>query len=136
MVYRLSTARGVTISQPLPRAAALQDSDLYVEVDKLDSYTHILPELTRMFAQGAVAPHLAQFLIALTLTMVGFVPRSLPLRQLITKKKCWAFCTFAIVGGAHWEMHTGNCMVVTLLSSFSAMILPVQKTRHCGLECW
>ncbi len=71
VAYRLPTALGITISQPQPRAAALQDSDLYVEVDKLDSYTHILPELTRMFANGAVQPHLAQFLIALTLTMVS-----------------------------------------------------------------
>ena len=71
VAYRLPTALGITISQPQPRAAALQDSDLYVEVDKLDSYTHILPELTRMFASGAVQPQLAQFLIALTLTMVS-----------------------------------------------------------------
>jgi len=71
VAYRLPTALGITISQPQPRAAALQDSDLYVEVDKLDSYTHILPELTRMFAEGAVQPQLAQFLIALTLTMVS-----------------------------------------------------------------
>lgn len=80
VVYRLPTGSGVTISQPQPRAAALQDSDLYVEVDKLDSYTHILPELTRLFAKGAVHPELAQFLIALTLTMVslGPVPLSTP----------------------------------------------------------
>ncbi|DBA85049.1 TPA: hypothetical protein ACH3X2_005780 [Trebouxia sp. C0005] len=71
VAYRLPTALGITISQPQPRAAALQDTDLYVEVDKLDSYTHILPELTRMFANGAVQPHLAQFLIALTLTMLS-----------------------------------------------------------------
>ena len=71
VAYRLPTGSGVTISQPQPRAAALQDSDLYVEVDKLDSYTHILPELTRFFAKGAVQPELAQFLIALTLTMVS-----------------------------------------------------------------
>ena len=71
VVYRLPTARGVTISQPQSRAAALQETDLYVEVDKLDSYTHILPELTRLFAKGAVDADLAQFLIALTLTMVG-----------------------------------------------------------------
>ena len=70
VVYRLPTASGITISQPQPRAAALQDSDLFVEVDKLDSYTHILPELTRLFAKGAVEPELAQFLVALTLTMV------------------------------------------------------------------
>lgn len=70
VVYRLPTASGVTISQPQARAAALQDSDLFVEVDKLDSYTHILPELTRLFAKGAIEPELAQFLIALTLTMV------------------------------------------------------------------
>ena len=72
--YRLPTGSGVTISQPQPRAAALQGSDLYVEVDKLDSYTHILPELTRLFAKGAVQPELAQFLIALTLTMVSLCP--------------------------------------------------------------
>lgn len=71
VAYRLPTGSGVTISQPQPRAAALQDSDLYVEVDKLDSYTHILPELTRLFAKGAVQPELAQFLIAFTLTMVS-----------------------------------------------------------------
>ena len=69
--YRLATGSGVTISQPQTREAALQGSDLYVEVDKLDSYTHILPELTRLFAKGAVQPELAQFLIALTLTMVS-----------------------------------------------------------------
>ena len=74
VAYRLPTGSGVTISQPQPRAAALQDSDLYVEVDKLDSYTHILPELTRFFAKGAVQPELAQFLIALTLTMVSLLP--------------------------------------------------------------
>ena len=70
-MYRLPTAKGITISQPQTRAAALQDSDLYVEVDKLDSYTHILPELTRIFAKGAIDPDMAQFLIALTLTMVS-----------------------------------------------------------------
>ena len=71
VVYRLPTSSGVTISQPQAKAAALQDRDLYVEVDKLDSYTHILPELTRLFAEGAIQPELAQFLIALTLTMVS-----------------------------------------------------------------
>ena len=70
MVYRLATAAGVTISQPQQQPAALQGSDLYVEVEKLDSYTHILPELTRLFAEGAKDPDMAQFLIALTLTMV------------------------------------------------------------------
>ena len=79
VVYRLPTGSGVTISQPQARAAALQGSDLYVEVDKLDSYTHILPELTRLFADGAVQPELAQFLIALTLTMVRLVAALFPL---------------------------------------------------------
>lgn len=74
VAYRLPTGTGVAISQPQPQAAALQDSDLYVEVDKLDSYTHILPELTRLFARGAVHPELAQFLIALALTMVSLLP--------------------------------------------------------------
>ena len=73
VVYRLPTVKGITISQPQTRAAALQDSDLYVEVDKLDSYTHILPELTRIFAKGAIDPDMAQFLIALTLTMVSLL---------------------------------------------------------------
>lgn len=71
MVYRLATAAGVTISQPQQQPAALQGSDLYVEVDKLDSYTHILPELTRLFTDDVKEPDMAQFLIALTLTMVS-----------------------------------------------------------------
>ena len=87
VVYRLPTATGVTISQAQPRAAALQDSDLYVEVDKLDSYTQILPELTRMFAKGAVEAELAQFLIALTLTMVSL---AVWLGD-YSKMSCWPF---------------------------------------------
>ena len=71
VVYRLATAAGVTISQPQQQPAALQGSNLYVEVDRLDSYTHILPELTRLFTDDSKDPDLAQFLIALTLTMVS-----------------------------------------------------------------
>lgn len=70
VVYRLPTPTGVTVSQPQRQAAALQDSDLYVEVERLDSYTHILPELTRLFTNGVKDPEMAQFLIALILTMV------------------------------------------------------------------
>lgn len=70
VTYRLPTAGGVTISQPQRQAAALQDNDLYVEVDRLDSYTHILPELTRLFSDGVKDPDMAQFLITLILTMV------------------------------------------------------------------
>ena len=73
VVYRLPTATGVTISQPQQQPAALQDSDLYVEVERLDSYTHILPELTRIFNGGVKDPDMAQFLIALILTMVCFL---------------------------------------------------------------
>ena len=72
VLYRLPTASGVSISQPQQQPAALQDSDLYVEVERLDSYTHILPELTRMFNAGVKEPDMAQFLIALILTMVRF----------------------------------------------------------------
>ena len=74
VTYRLPTASGVTISQPQRQAAALQDNDLYVEVDRLDSYTHILPELTRLFNDGVKDPDMAQFLITLILTMVRVTP--------------------------------------------------------------
>ena len=74
VTYRLPTAGGVTISQPQRQAAALQDNDLYVEVDRLDSYTHILPELTRVFNDGVKDPDMAQFLITLILTMVCVTP--------------------------------------------------------------
>ena len=93
VAYRLPTGSGVTISQPQPRAAALQDSDLYVEVDKLDSYTHILPELTRLFAKGAVQPQLAQFLIALTLTMVRLFAFLLLMSGLVSSPHYyWPLC--------------------------------------------
>lgn len=93
VAYRLPTGSGVTISQPQPRAAALQDSDLYVEVDKLDSYTHILPELTRLFAKGAVQPELAQFLIALTLTMVSLCAFLLLMSGLVSRPHYrWPLC--------------------------------------------